>query len=379
MRLLFLNGEYTHTIDVIRIIKKYIPTVECHILVKNSSIFCKSSYVDFVHFLPEHQNIINEVYRLNKYFQFDWVIPIGFPEIKRFSENKNRFPNVFVEDPKVINTCTYKPKALEIAHKLGIPVPASKLIKNISDLNTTNIGLRCPLFIKSSEEMGSSIMGIARNKKALIKLCLLIFKQKSKPLIQEYINSPFTYGVGIYAFKGHIREYFMHRELLSMPPLGGSGVILEKFYDDILLDYSRRLIKELNYTGLALIEYKKHPQKRDYYFMEINSKFWASIAFALDNNPRLLPFLHNSQNIIKLNSLKQKAHFFIYPDRFIKNFRYKNKLSFISCLLYIFSKKGVKKVRFDIKDVKYEIFCIASGILSLLPKYIKQVIKKILT
>ena len=40
-------------------------------------------------------------------------------------------------------------------------------------------------------------------------------------------------------------------------------------------------LKELNYSGVAMIEYKLNPETGDWVFIEINARFWGSLPLAV--------------------------------------------------------------------------------------------------
>jgi hypothetical protein len=73
--------------------------------------------------------------------------------------------------------------------------------------------------------------------------------------------------------------------LISYPKAGGSGVVLKKINDPKLLQYTSALADKLQYHGWGLAEFKYCECRKDYVFMEINAKFWASVEFALMCNP----------------------------------------------------------------------------------------------
>jgi hypothetical protein len=138
-----------------------------------------------------------------------------------------------------------------------------------------------PVFYKSDHETSSlgKIRGIARSQADLDKL------PQQGVLIQEYIPTSSTFGVGFIARDGKLLTHFMHEELLSYPREGGGGVILKRTDDAKLLQYTSRLVEKLQYHGWGLAEFKYCKRRNDYVFMEINAKFWASFEFTLLGNP----------------------------------------------------------------------------------------------
>jgi len=141
-----------------------------------------------------------------------------------------------------------------------------------------------PIFHKPAKEGGSGPRGIATDATRLPG-------PEHHLLYQEVIDHPHTFGVGFVAHEGRMLAKTMHRELLSTPLVGGSAVILETHQDDRLAELSADLVHKLRYSGWGLIEFKFCPRRRDYVFMELNAKFWASIEFSFRNEPALFRLL----------------------------------------------------------------------------------------
>jgi hypothetical protein len=185
-----------------------------------------------------------------------------------------------LNDSIKIGEILYKSENLQVFNKLiflqkvkelGIPIP----ITYDCYLNIKNY----PVFFKQRFEKGGGDRGILYNDDDFP-----ILSNDTSIFFQEYIESSITYGVGFLSHEGNIITSFIHKEILSYPKTGGSGVLLERFFDDKLIDYSEKILKSINYSGWGLIEFKYCPKRNDYVFMEVNAKFWASIEFALINN-----------------------------------------------------------------------------------------------
>jgi predicted ATP-grasp superfamily ATP-dependent carboligase len=173
-----------------------------------------------------------------------------------------------------------------------VPIPETIVADSFEDVK--NISLPC--FVKANNEQ----FKIARPLYDIKELSYLIGLAQShgdRLLVQELIPAPETYGFAFYAVKGKIKAYHIHKELFSIPPQGGNGVILSSIEDRRILDYSSRLIKHFQYTGIGLIEYKYHHLLDDYVLMELNPKFWASILFTHLSNPQILhQYIGNNDN-----------------------------------------------------------------------------------
>src|SRR5690606_14488164 len=62
---------------------------------------------------------------------------------------------------------------------------------------------------------------------------------------------------------------------------GGSSYRRSVELDPEMLDAARRLIRTLNYTGVAMVEFKLNRQTGKWVFIEINGRFWGSLPLAI--------------------------------------------------------------------------------------------------
>jgi hypothetical protein len=166
---------------------------------------------------------------------------------------------------------------IAMASDVGIPTPITW--QSLTDVTSY------PLFYKQNQEWGGGARGIAKNEREVP------FTGRDTLIFQELLISQGTYGVSFLAEQGRLLTHYVHFERESIPKEGGSAVIVEEFSDRRLLEYTQRLIQALDYSGWGLVEYKYCPRRKNFVFMEVNAKFWASCEFAFRNNPLFLKLL----------------------------------------------------------------------------------------
>jgi len=74
-----------------------------------------------------------------------------------------------------------------------------------------------------------------------------------------------------------------------------------------LKEYSERLLKALNWQGIAMVEFKQDRKSGRFMLMEINGRFWGSLQLAIDagvNFPVLLTLSAIGQKIVPVNDYK---------------------------------------------------------------------------
>jgi len=251
--------------------------------------------------------------------EFDIIVPGGATSTLKYVQKHGtlKFGEIkFTEN----NLITYdKIEMLKIVDRIGVPIP--KTYTNIEDLDFF------PVFFKSLREDGYNERGIIHNQNELDKIA-----GSTTVFFQEYIRPKGTFAVGFVANNGVMLTSFSQEEIISYPYHGGSGVVLSTIDDQRLIDYSKRIVKEINYSGWGLVEFKYCDKRQDYVFMEVNAKFWASIEFAFLNNPDILDLIFGLK--IKTQHVKTA----IYVDRmFVSNFR-----EILRSIPYLFTAKHLK-------------------------------------
>lgn len=209
----------------------------------------------------------------------DILLPIGAISTKY----------LLIKDVVKINGVELNKNALKVFDKIwsirkafSLNIPAPETWNNYKEIQPVEF----PIFYKQKFERGTGDRGVAKKPDE-------IPEEVSDLIFQEYISSPGTYGVGFIAKNGKILVQHTHFEKESFPKDGGSAVILEKFEDKRLVEYTQRLLEDIGYSGWGLAEYKYCHKREDYVFMEINAKFWASCEFAFRNEPKFFKLLFN--------------------------------------------------------------------------------------
>jgi len=100
-------------------------------------------------------------------------------------------------------------------------------------------------------------------------------------LVQEYLPG---HGEAVFllADAGRTLASFAHRRLREKPPSGGVSVLREAIAPDPkLLAAAERLLAELAFTGVAMVEFRRTPDGRAA-LMEVNPRLWGSLQLAVD-------------------------------------------------------------------------------------------------
>ena len=91
------------------------------------------------------------------------------------------------------------------------------------------------------------------------------------------------YGIFCLCDHGQRKVFFAHHRLREKPPWGGASVLRESIpLDQRMKEYATRLLQELDWHGVAMVEFKKDMRTGVPYLMEVNGRFWGSLQLAID-------------------------------------------------------------------------------------------------
>jgi predicted ATP-grasp superfamily ATP-dependent carboligase len=183
-----------------------------------------------------------------------------------------------------------KTEVLRVANARGIAVPIQKEIwappNGFADLGS----LQFPIVIKPSRSVSGPETGRIRNEVSYsnneteLREELTCLPASSYPvLLQERILGP-GLGVSLLMWNGELRAAFCHRRIREKPPSGGVSVLRESIpMNEDLLEASVGLLKDLEWQGVAMLEYKREMITGTDFLMEINGRMWGSLQLAIDS------------------------------------------------------------------------------------------------
>lgn len=213
--------------------------------------------------------------------------------ISRHHSEFSRWTYVPIVSHDRLQVARRKDKILRLSEKLGIPVPETWYVKNLSQLDSLKTNLPYPVVIKP--KMGSGAIGVfyPRNPEELVAQYMAVHQRFPYPLIQELIPQE---GSGFGASflldeRGQVRASFMHKRLREYPVSGGASTLRESVRRDDVRDMGLSLLKALNWFGVAMVEFKLDPRDGIPKLMEVNPRFWGSLSLAIEagvNFPYLL-------------------------------------------------------------------------------------------
>jgi predicted ATP-grasp superfamily ATP-dependent carboligase len=219
----------------------------------------------------------------------DLIIPLYDPVLLPLSEFRACFEGVCqvaLADKDSLDVVRDKSKTLELARRLGVPVPQSRRVHNRKEAGEAARTFGWPLVLKPEESFdyrptgGCQYMRVcyAADEQELTER-MEAFEGRCPVLAQEHCRGV-GYGVELLAHKGRPLAVFQHKRLRELPITGGISTFRESVaLDPTLYGYATRLLKELNWTGLAMVEFKIGANGPK--LMEVNGRVWGSLPLAV--------------------------------------------------------------------------------------------------
>ena len=220
---------------------------------------------------------------------YDLVIPVTERTLLAISNRRDQFSQakIAMPDAHSLDIALDKTRTLALADQVGVPRSYSVSLESLDELATLKEQLRYPLVLKPARSIGSAQgersqlqVSYAFDELELQSGCAHALRFGSV-LLQEYFPG-LGVGVELIAKRGRILYAFQHVRLHEVPLTGG-GSSLRKSEPVMqhLLDAAGKLMAALNWTGVAMVEFKLDPQTLEFCLMEINGRFWGSLPLAV--------------------------------------------------------------------------------------------------
>jgi protein-tyrosine-phosphatase/predicted ATP-grasp superfamily ATP-dependent carboligase len=231
--------------------------------------------------------------------RFDLVIPcvdLAIIPLQTHRKDLEPLARIALLNDRAFEVAFDKHKTGELALAVGVPVPRELRIGSVTDVDAALARFAFPLVLKP---LRSYEPDRAATKNEVVKAYdhetlwrhATAMLARGEFLMQENVVGKGV-GVAVLADRGEILYHFQHVRIHE--PLHGGGSSYRKGVptDPALLDASRRLLKALDYTGVALVEFKVDDTKGTWVLMEINGRFWGSLPLAVASGADFPFFLY---------------------------------------------------------------------------------------
>jgi predicted ATP-grasp superfamily ATP-dependent carboligase len=218
----------------------------------------------------------------------NFVMAVSESLMKQLNQQRARLPEkteLLFAEQHILDQAFDKSRALGLAQRLGIPVPASYSAETILREQALPAGATFPVVLKPPrpyEQPPWKAMNFQYRHCASTGDVLRVLKPFAGapflPLVQQYCPG---YGVGIELcmHDGEPIAAFQHERIRENPPSGGVSVMRRSApLSEPLFNDAVRLLKEMGWKGVAMVEFRYDPATKQHWLMEVNGRFWGSLS-----------------------------------------------------------------------------------------------------
>jgi predicted ATP-grasp superfamily ATP-dependent carboligase len=242
--------------------------------------YLSQEFVEFLTTLAVNENLTG------------WVlIPSNDHAVLTISKNRNsleKFYHVITPHIDIIGNIYDKSRLLQVAEKLGIPIPVTQYF--IDGNEPINKNLTYPLLTKGRNGLSfykaTGRTAFLANSAAELRHQLTEIARKvnlSETFTQEVI--PFdgtnkTISFTAFCDQGEIKTHWMGVKLREHPLQFGTATFAESVNIGECYAQSIPLLQALKYTGVCEVEYLFDPRTQQYKLIEINARTWLWVGLA---------------------------------------------------------------------------------------------------
>ena len=278
MRKVIILGTFVNALGIIRALGK---TKQYYLIAigrdNKKNIARWSKHLNEMVYLDKDEIELEVLLKNKENWKNAYIIPTSDDGVRQLQVNFKRLDVYYtpLTDPKNIGNILNKKQFVKICENASIPVP-----KHYSSYHS----IEYPVIFKPESEQVKQLFMDKFNKGVLVIHNKNDLPSLDKDILeisvaQQYITGNDLFFTGGYSYKGDIQLIMAAKKIIQRPPSGGDTVVAKSIHNEKLIEYSKRLLKEISYTGLFDIEFKYSQLEQDFYIIEMNSRSAKWISF----------------------------------------------------------------------------------------------------
>lgn len=306
--LLVTDGQLRQTLAIVRSLGKN--GIKVFVGDSNKiSVACHSKYAYKKIAYPDPEidenRFINFLLELVQKEKIEIIYPVADKCLIPIAKRKNEFEKycrVPIPEYDVIMEARDKAKTMKIAEQAGISTPKTYYPKCLNDLSSIN---KFPVIIKPRMSSGSRGFIKCENADELKEKYSTIKKTYPDGLIvQDFI--PLKDEISFYAlydFDSEIKAMAVQKRIRSYPAKGGPSTLRVTVKYEEVQKQGEKLLSALGWQGVAMVEFRIDKRDGQPKLMEINPRFWGSLALSIaaDVNFPYLLYKLTKEGVLKKN------------------------------------------------------------------------------
>lgn len=217
-----------------------------------------------------------ELLRLIARGPYDCVVPLEEATMRILQVREDVSRLVALPPVQSLDVASDKLATWRLATAANVPVPRSA-----DGVGQALTELTFPMIIKPRRSSGSRGLARVADEAQLQSRAADVTARFGPVLIQEALPASGPgLGVGLIAQGGRVLNAYAYRRLREFPVAGGPSTLRETIDAPDLIGQAERLMRALEWTGVAMVEFKTDERDGVSRLLEINPRFWGSLELA---------------------------------------------------------------------------------------------------
>ena len=287
-RALVLDGHSRAAVETLQALGRY--GIEVHLACECDCFGFRSTYARRRFLQPPatgQQKLVEWISRLDVHYNYQLIVASTEFSLQAFQLLPSGHPvraKALLPGNESLAIALDKRRTCEFASSLGIALPQTVMIESFLSLPKVN---QYPAVLKPKQSamvVQGNMVTVAPEivKDEAERLAVLRKWTHYMPILQQEYVVGFGVGVELLFNQGRKVWHFMHERIHEYPLTGGASTYRRSAHPNKeLLDVAERLLTALEWHGVAMVEFKI-ARDGSFYLIEINPRFWGSLALSVD-------------------------------------------------------------------------------------------------
>ncbi|WP_224338479.1 ATP-grasp domain-containing protein [Haloprofundus halobius] len=215
---------------------------------------------------------------------YGMVLPVAEATVRPVTEARERFdPHTVVPflpyDRLLVGLD--KSQTIRAARRADVACPETLFLET-ADYDRAVRELGKPLVVKARRGSSRTGVYVCDDRAVFVSAFEAARTDDGPPLVQEYVPDGGERGVyTVYDCEGSLLGLTIQHRLRSSHDDGGASTYRETVDDPELRRTARRLLEELDWRGVAMVEFRIDARTGEAKLMEINPRLWGSLALTV--------------------------------------------------------------------------------------------------
>ena len=171
-----------------------------------------------------------------------------------------------------------KDELAELAETIGVAHPKTVIPEGVEDAVQKARSLSFPIVIKPVDNSGSLGIRFLDDPAEFKSAYREIHRVYPCPIIQEQIPQEGQAVAGAFLrWDSERKAGFAYRRLREYPLDGGPSTLRESIRDESILEAGWQLLEAVDWSGVAMVEFKIDPRTETPMLIEVNPRLWGSL------------------------------------------------------------------------------------------------------